>query len=119
VLVLSYLALIPGFLPAFILGAVLGLVLLVPMLAIAVASWLLLLPLFAVRRLAHHPRDGNVAGDSASRRSAVCPRSRRDRGFDQAQLRPGPHRTMNNQPCRLLILSWTRGFATPLARRAA
>jgi hypothetical protein len=50
VLVLNYLALIPGFLPAFIPAAVLALVLLVLMLAIAVVSWLLLLPAFAVRR---------------------------------------------------------------------
>jgi hypothetical protein len=72
-LVLSYLALIPGFLPAFILAAVLGLVLLVPVLAIAVASWLLLLPIFAVRRLAHRPRHGSVAGDSAAKRVGSRP----------------------------------------------
>ncbi|MEA2161223.1 MAG: hypothetical protein QOD66_3603 [Solirubrobacteraceae bacterium] len=62
-LVLGYLALIPGFLPAFILGAALGLVLLVPMLAIAAASGLLLLPILALRGMArsnvvssHHRR---------------------------------------------------------------
>jgi hypothetical protein len=53
--VVSYLALIPGFLPVFVLAAALGLVLLVPMLAIAAASWLLLLPVVALRRLARQP----------------------------------------------------------------
>jgi hypothetical protein len=48
-------------------------VLLVPMLAIAVVSWLLLLPLFAVRRSAHHRRHSNVAGDSAAKRVGSRP----------------------------------------------
>jgi hypothetical protein len=72
-LVLSYLALIPGFLPAFVLAAVLGLVLLVPMLAIAAASWLLLLPVVALRRLARHRRHSTVAGDSAAPRAGSRP----------------------------------------------
>jgi hypothetical protein len=65
-LVLSFLALIPGFLPAFILAAVLALALLVPMLAIAAASSLLLLPLVALRRL--HRRAGNLRGASRPER---------------------------------------------------
>lgn len=73
VLVLSYLALIPGFLAAFILAAVLGLVLLVPLLAIATASWLLLLPVVALRRLARHPRHSTVARDSAAQRAGSRP----------------------------------------------
>jgi hypothetical protein len=73
VLVLSYLALIPGFLPAFILAAVLGLVLLVPMLAIAAASWLLLLPVVALRRLARHRRHSSVARDSAAQGAGSRP----------------------------------------------
>ncbi|MEA2212348.1 MAG: hypothetical protein QOF83_2296 [Solirubrobacteraceae bacterium] len=67
VLALSYLALIPGFLPAFVLAAVLGLVLLVPILAIAVASGLLLLPILALRRLARHRRHSGDTGDSAAK----------------------------------------------------
>jgi hypothetical protein len=67
VLVLGYLALIPGFLPAFILAAVLGLVLLVPMLLIGLASFLLLLPILAVRHLARHRPRSSVPGDSAAK----------------------------------------------------
>jgi membrane protein implicated in regulation of membrane protease activity len=67
-LVLSFLALIPGFLPAFVLGAALALALLVPMLAIAAVSSLLLLPILAVRRLTRHYSSGNVRRNSSPER---------------------------------------------------
>jgi hypothetical protein len=67
VLVLTYLALIPGFLPAFILAAVLGLVLLVAMLLIGLASCLFLLPILAFRHLARHRTRSSVPGDSAAK----------------------------------------------------
>jgi len=76
VLVLSYLALIPGLLPAFILAGVLGLVLLVPVLAIAVASCLLLLPILALRRLARRGRHSSVTGDSGAKREGPRPATR-------------------------------------------
>jgi hypothetical protein len=93
VLVLSSLALVPGFLPAFILAAVLGLVLLVPMLLIGLASGLLVLPILAFRHLARQRTRSSVPADSAAkpegaRRATGAPveRSRALRG-DSAALR--------------------------------
>jgi hypothetical protein len=87
VLVLTYLALIPGFLPAFILAAVVGLVLLVPMLLIGLASCLLVLPISAVRRLARYRRHGSAPGapqreESRPDAGAAVARSRTLRGQD-------------------------------------
>lgn len=65
-LVLSFLALIPGFLPAFVLAAALSLALLIPMLAIAAVSSLLLLPILAVRRLTRPRRSRQVRRKSSS-----------------------------------------------------
>jgi UPF0716 family protein affecting phage T7 exclusion len=69
VLVLGYLTLIPGFLPAFILAAALGFVLLVPILAIALASCLLLLPILALRRAARRRRHSGDTSDSGAKQS--------------------------------------------------
>jgi hypothetical protein len=71
-LVLSFLALIPGFLPAFVLGAALALALLVPMIAIAAVSSLVLLPILAVHRLIRHYRSRNVRRKSSSPAREEC-----------------------------------------------
>jgi hypothetical protein len=64
-LLLGYLALIPGFLPAFILAAVVGFALMVPVLLVAAASSVLVLPILAVRRLMHRPTRLPLAPDGA------------------------------------------------------
>ena len=73
-LVLSFLALIPGFLPAFVLAIALAFALLVPMLAIAAVSSLLLLPILALRRLTRLHRSGNVRRNSSRERSVSIAR---------------------------------------------